>query len=75
MGCSHISNCLHGAQAIYAVLATHLFGARSDELFGNFSASFFTMIQVVRSVSATAPTKPRSRWGMSADGWWLTLRV
>ena len=52
------SNCLHGAQAIYAVLATHLFGTRSDELFGNFSASFFTMIQVVRSVSALCPLNP-----------------
>ena len=33
--------------AIYAVLATHLFRDRSSEFFGNFSASFFTMIQVV----------------------------
>ena len=32
--------------AMYASFATHLFGSASDELFGRFSASFFTMIQV-----------------------------
>ena len=33
--------------SVYAIMATHVFAERSPEYFGNFSMSFFTMIQVV----------------------------
>ena len=36
--------------SIYATLATHLLRDRNAEFFGNFAASFFTMIQVMLQV-------------------------
>jgi hypothetical protein len=40
--------------SIYATLATHLLRDRSAQFFGNFAASFFTMIQVMLQVHRNA---------------------